>query len=323
MTELGSPGAWVAFVALVLVLLAADLGLLQRRAHVPSVREALGLSLGWIALSCAFGGWVAWTAGAETATAYFTAYVVEKSLSVDNLFVFVLVFGAMKIPDALQHRVLFWGILGALVLRAAMIFAGTTLLHHFHWLTYVFGVVLVVGGLKVFHEWRAARDESATENRILAWLRPRLRMSPTLDGAHFLTREGGRWVATPLLGALILVELSDVVFAVDSIPAAIAISDDAFVVYTSNVFAILGLRSLYFLMARVLGSLADLKAGVAGVLVLVGAKMLFADVVHVPAWITLLAIAAVLGTSLIVALVRRRRRTTIATTDDRPATTTA
>jgi tellurite resistance protein TerC len=318
MTDLGSPVAWMAFVVLVLVVLGLDLGLLQRRDHVPSVREALGLSLLWIGLACAFGGWVAYAAGAETASAYFTAYVVEKSLSVDNLFVFLLVFGAMKIPGELQHRVLFWGILGALVLRAAMVFAGTALLHRFHALVYVFGGLLIVGGIRVFREWRARDEDAPQSNRMIDRIRARLPMSQTLDGHRFLTREAGRFVATPLLGALVLIELSDIVFAVDSIPAALAITDDTFVVYTSNVFAILGLRSLYFLLARVLGEMHELKLGLAGVLVFVGIKMLIADVVHIPSGVALAIIVALLAISGIAGVIRRRRAAPISSPPREP-----
>jgi tellurite resistance protein TerC len=312
MTDLGSPVAWVAFLVFVLVMLALDLGLLQRRAHTPTTREALGWSLMWIALACVFGGWVAWQSGAETASEYFTAYVVEKSLSVDNLFVFVLVFGAMKIPDQVQHRVLFWGILGALILRAGMIFAGTALLHQFHWLIYAFGGLLVVGGLRLFWSWRTGEEEAPTEGRLFKWVRKYLPMAPELDGQRFFTRvkspglERGVLRATPLLGALVLVELSDVVFALDSIPAVLAISQDPFIVFTSNVFAILGLRSLYFLLARILHHMQELKIGLAAVLVFVGIKMLLSDVVHVPAEISLPVILGLLGVPALIAWWRRR-----------------
>ncbi len=312
MTDLGSPTAWLAFLVFVLVMLALDLGLLQRKAHTPSTREALGWSLVWIALACVFGGWVFWQSGGEVASEYFTAYIVEKSLSVDNLFVFVLVFSAMKIPDAVQHRVLFWGILGALVLRAAMIFAGTALLHQFHWLIYLFGGVLIFGGLKLFWSWRSKADAAPTEGRLFLWVRKYVPMSQELDGQHFLTRvknaDGtpGALRATPLLGALILVELSDVVFALDSIPAVLAISTDPFIVFTSNVFAILGLRSLYFLLARVLHRMEELKLGLAAVLIFVGIKMMIADVVHVPAEISLPIIVGLLAVPALIAWWRRR-----------------
>jgi tellurite resistance protein TerC len=291
-------------------MLGLDLGVLQKRAHTPSPREALGFSIVWVALACLFGGWIAHQAGAEVASEYFTAYVVEKSLSVDNLFVFILVFGALKIPDALQHRVLFWGILGAIVLRGAMIFAGSALLHQFHWLVYGFGALLIFGGLKILREWRRQDDAPPEEGRLFTWVKRYLPMSKELDGQRFVTRVDGRRVFTPLLGALLVIELSDVVFALDSIPAVLAISDDAFVVYTSNVFALLGLRSLYFLLARVLHRMQELKVGLAGVLVFVGLKMLLADVVHVSPAASLAVILGLLGVPTLVAIVRSRRPTT-------------
>lgn len=302
-----SPAIWIAFSILVGLMLALDLGVLQRRAHTPSPREALALSLVWIALAGIFGGWVTYHSGPEVGAEYFTAYVVEKSLSVDNLFVFLLVFGAMKIPDALQHRVLFWGILGALVLRGAMIYAGATLLHHFHWLTYAFGALLIFGGLKILQAWRKSDEPALTEGRLYALVTRHLPMSKDLDGERFVTRVGGRRVLTPLLGALVLIEVSDVVFALDSIPAVLAISDDALVVYTSNVFALLGLRSLYFLLARVLDRMQELKIGLAGVLVFVGMKMLVADFVHISSGLSLAITSTLLAVPGAIAFLRARR----------------
>ena len=303
MTDLGGPFAWIVFSIVVIFVLALDLGVLQRRAHTPSTREALGFSLVWVVLAGLFAGWVTHRAGPDVGSAWLTAWVVEKALSIDNLFVFLLVFGAMKIPDALQHRVLFWGILGALVLRGAMIFMGTALLHQFHWLTYAFGALLIFGGLKIFQEWR--RHEAPDEGRLFGWVQRWLPMSRDLDGERFVTRVDGRLVLTPLLGALVIIELSDLVFAVDSIPAVLAVSDDTFIVYTSNVLAMLGLRSLYFLLARVLHRVRELKVGLAAVLVFVGLKMTLADVVHVSPDVSLAVIVALLGIPAFVAVARR------------------
>jgi tellurite resistance protein TerC len=292
---LGTPVLWLSFVGFVLVMLALDLGIFNRSAHTPSTKEALGWSAVWIAFSLLFAGGIGWYAGLEVASEYLTAYVVEKSLSVDNLFVFVLVFKAFKIDEHLQHRVLFWGILGALVLRATMIFAGAALLAQFHWLMYVFGGFLIYGGVKLFLEWRRGEGLTPEEGTLFKLVRRYLRMSKETDGQHFLTRVEGPLMATPLLGALILIELSDVVFALDSIPAIFAITQDPFVVFTSNVFAILGLRSLYFLLANALTKVHDLKAGLAGVLAFVGLKMVLIDVFHVPAAVSLGVILTLLA----------------------------
>lgn len=295
--SVGTPLLWGVFFAIVLVVLALDLGVFHRHAHTPSPREAAAWSAAWIALSLGFCGWLAWTLDAETASAFLTAYVLEKSLSIDNLFVFVLVFGAMKIPDTLQHRVLFWGILGAIALRAVMIALGAALLSRFHWLMIPFGGLLVWGGIKLFREWRRG-DGEPDDDVLLALVNRHLPMSKERDGEHFFTRQDGRLLATPLLGALVLVELSDIVFAVDSIPAALAISQDPFVVLTSNVFAILGLRSLYFFLIGALKKLRDLKAGLAAVLVFVGVKMIGQSWFHVPPGISLAIILSLLALPL-------------------------
>lgn len=313
------PGAWVAFVALVLALVALDLGWLQRDQRAPSRRAALVSSVGWIGLACLFGGWIGYSSGAQRASEYFTAYVVEKSLSVDNLFVILLVFAAMKIPEWAQHRVLRWGIVGALVLRGAMIFVGTALLERFHWLIYVFGALLIYTGVQILREWRKGDASASAPDRLVSRLRQLLPMSESLDGHRFFTRQAGSLLATPLFGALVVIELSDVVFAVDSIPAALAISDDAFIVYTSNVFALLGLRSLYFLLAGVLQQMQELKLGLAAVLVFVGFKMALADVFHVPPFLALAIIAVLLTIPPIVALVRRTRAARVVSTAARDA----
>jgi tellurite resistance protein TerC len=313
----GTPALWAGFIAFVLAMLALDLGVMQRRAHTPSLREAAGWSAFWIALALVFGAGVWHFAGADTATEYLTAYVVEKSLSVDNLFVFLLVFGTLGIPTQYQHRVLFWGILGALVLRAAMILAGTALLSRFHWLLYVFGGVLILGGIKLLREFREGdREVHQERGPLLRFIERVLPVTQTLSGQALTARENGRLVATPLLTALVFVEISDVVFALDSIPAIFAITLDPFVVFTSNVFAILGLRSLYFLLARVMHRLHALKIGLAAVLVFVGVKMLLIDVVHVPPAVSLGVITTLLGIPVLVAL---RRGLPPAASPDAPA----
>ena len=296
---------WSGFLGLVLGLLALDLGVLNRKDHVVRAREALGWSALWVGLALAFGGYVWWRHGPGTGIEYLTAYVVEKSLSVDNVFVFVVVFGSLGIPAMYQHRVLFWGILGALALRGAMIAAGAALLDRFHGITWAFGAFLVLTGVKVY----LARSAEPHPERSAAFraLKRVVPATPRFDGHRFFTREGGRRVATPLFFALALIELTDVVFAVDSIPAVFAVTRDPFVVFTSNVFAILGLRSLYFLLASAIDRFVYLKPSLAAVLVFVGAKMGLASVVEVHPAVSLAVVLGILGTGAVASAVRVRR----------------
>jgi tellurite resistance protein TerC len=299
MDGIGSPALWAGFLGFVVVMLALDLGVFHRKAHEVRVKEALGWSLVWISLALAFNGLVWWRFGSQAGIEFLTGYLIEKSLSVDNIFVFVVIFGGLSIPAAYQHRVLFWGILSALVLRAGMIFAGTALLARFHWLIYVFGGFLVLTAVKLVLAWRAGDEGTSTENRLLALARRVLPATDRLDGQRFFTRENGRRLATPLLLALVLVEVTDVIFAVDSIPAVLAITEDPFIVFTSNVFAILGLRSLYFLLAGVVDRFRYLKLGLAGVLAFVGAKMVATEVYEIPAAWSLAVVAVILAASII------------------------
>ncbi|MDB5099758.1 MAG: Inner rane protein alx [Cyanobacteria bacterium RYN_339] len=284
---------WVGFLAFVLAMLVLDLGVFQRKAHEVKVREALIWSGVWIALALAFGAGVFWFRGTEMGLEYLTAYVLEKSLSIDNLFVFLLVFGSFQVPAMLQQRVLLWGMLGALVMRAVLIFAGIDLLHRFHWVLYGFGALLVVSGLRMLRSDEV--EVHPDRNPVVRALRRYLPITKDFHGKHFFERVGGKWHATPLLLALVVIETSDLVFAVDSIPAVLAVSDDPFIVYTSNVFAMLGLRSLYFALAGVIDRLHLFKYGLAAVLVFVGAKMLLADVYRIPTWAALGFVAIVLG----------------------------
>jgi tellurite resistance protein TerC len=297
---------WAGFVAFVVAMLALDLGVLNRKAHVVGPREALGWSAAWVGLALAFGAWVFFQFGAAKGEEFLAGYLVEKSLSVDNLFVFVVLFAALGIPRALQHRVLFWGILSALVLRAAMIVGGAALLDRFHWLLYVFGGFLLFTGVKLWRHRAEAEDPGA--GKVLALVRRLVPSTPRLDGQAFFVREGGRWVATPLFLALASIEVADVVFAVDSIPAVFAVTSDPFVVFTSNIFAILGLRALYFLLADMVGRFAYLKTGLSAVLVFVGAKMLVAGWVKVPPAASLSVIAGILAVSVGASLWRTRSR---------------
>jgi tellurite resistance protein TerC len=297
---------WALFGGLVLAMLALDLGVFHRRDHVIRPREALAWSAIWVALALAFGGWVWARSGADAALEYLAGYVIEKSLSVDNLFVFVVVFGALGIPAAYQHRVLFWGILSALALRAALIGAGAALLERFHWVIYVFGGFLVLTGARLLLAPEAAPDPA--RSALFRAVRRVLPSTPRLDGNRFLTREGGRRVATPLLVALALVEVTDVVFAVDSIPAIFAVTRDPYLVFTSNVFAILGLRSLYFLLAGFVERFTYLRPSLALVLVFVGTKLALAEVVTLHPALSLAVIVAILAAGAAASVLRERRR---------------
>jgi len=301
---IGSPGLWAGFVAFVLAMLALDLGVFHRKAHVVGVREALTWSIVWVALACVFGAGVWSKFGSERGLEYFTGYLIEKSLSIDNVFVFVVIFASLGIPAIHQHRVLFWGILSALVMRAAMIFAGSALLARFHWLIYAFGAFLVLTGVKLFlHRDRPQRPEDSFAMRLVRRLVP---STDRLDGARFFTRVDGRLLATPLFLALVLVEITDVIFAVDSVPAIFAVTNDPFIVFTSNVFAILGLRSLYFLLADLADRFRYLKTGLAAVLVFVGAKMSAVEVVKIPPLVSLAVVAGILAASVVASVLRPR-----------------
>ncbi len=303
----GIPAAWLwtGFLTFIVAMLALDLGVFHRKAHAVSRREALVWSAVWAALAIAFAGVVWWLFGAARAQEYLTGWVIEKSLSVDNLFVILMIFTALRIPAEDQHRVLFIGIVSALVLRAAMILGGAALLDRFHWLIYVFGAFLLVTGVRLWrHRQDAPDQEGGSATR---WLRRVLPATPDLHGHRFFAREGGRWVATPLLVALMAVEVTDVAFAVDSIPAIFAVTTDPFIVFTSNVFAILGLRSLYFVLADLADRFRHLRTGLAVVLVYVGAKMLVAPWVKIHAGLSLAIILAILAASIGWSLLEGRR----------------
>jgi len=280
---LGKPAwAWMAFGAIVVGLLALDLGVLNRKAHEISIPESLRLSAFYIAVALVYGAWVWWYAGAQAGSEYLTAYVVEKSLSLDNVFVISLIFTYFAIPRAYQHRVLFWGIIGVIVLRGLMIGAGTALVSQFHWVLYLFGAFLVFTGIKMLFTNEDAPADLG-QNRLIAFLRRHLRVTDSLEGERFWVRRAdpatgrARWFATPLFLALVVVEASDLLFAVDSVPAVLAISTDPFIVYTSNIFAILGLRALYFALAAMVHRFAYLKVALAGVLIFIGGKIFYAD----------------------------------------------
>ena len=283
---------WVGFNLFVLAMLALDLGVFHRRAHAISKKEALAWSVFWIALSLLFTLGVWHFAGGRKALEFFTGYLIEKSLSLDNIFVFLVIFTYFRVPPQYQHRVLYWGILGALLMRGVMIAIGAALLATFHWVIYIFGAFLVITGIRFARQSEISVHPEA--NPLLRLLRRVLPVTKDFREQHFFVREGGHWYATPLLVVLVLVESSDVVFAVDSIPAIFAITRDTFIVYTSNVFAILGLRALYFLLASVMPMFRYLNVGLGVILAYVGVKMLLADFYEIPILPSLGVIAVVL-----------------------------
>ncbi len=297
---------WGGFTVYVLGKLALDLGVFNRRAHVVRTREAAAWSAAWVSLAVIFGVGVYFMMGRQAALEFAAGYLVEQALSVDNLFVFILLFSYFRVPADLQHRVLFWGILGALVMRAAMIFAGAALLERFEWLLYVFGAFLLFTAARM--AFGGGDHVDPAHNPVLRLVRRLIPVTHGYRGSHFFVREpaaaGGppRLSATPLFVVLVLVETTDLMFAVDSIPAVFGVTRDPFLVYTSNVFAILGLRSLFFVLAGVITRFHLLRFGLAGVLAFVGAKMLLGHWVHVPTAVSLGTIALLLGASIVASL---------------------
>jgi tellurite resistance protein TerC len=297
---------WLAFGALLTAMLAVDLGI-NRKSHAVSFREAAVWSAAWVGLALLFNAGIWWTQGSERALEFFTGYLIEKALSVDNLFVFIMIFATFGIEGRHQARILKWGIIGALVMRAIFVFAGIELLERFHWLFYLFGALLVVTAAKM-----AFGGEGKVEpekNLLVRGVRRLLPVTRRIHGDWFLTRRRGRWLASPLLVALLVVESSDLLFALDSIPAIFAVTLDPFIVLTSNVFAIMGLRSLYFLLAGALGMFVYLKLGISFILAFVGVKMLAAvSGFHVPIAVSLAVIFAALAVSVLASLAAGRRQ---------------
>jgi tellurite resistance protein TerC len=292
--------AWAACIAVIALALALDLFVFHRHAHEVSLREAAFASIGWVTLGITFGVAVWLWGGAASGQEYFASYLIEKALSVENVFVFALVLRYFAVPPENQHRVLFLGVLGALILRGGFIAGGKALLDSFHWMIYVFGAFLVLTALRM-----ATQDEISVDparNPLLKALRRVIPMTDEYEGQRFWVRRAGRRMATPMLAVLVAVETTDVVFAVDSIPAIFAVTTDTFVVFTSNAFALLGLRALYFLLAGAMLRLKYLKAGLAAVLALVGVKMLITDLYKMPIAISLGAIAAILTVAITASL---------------------
>ena len=311
----GTIWLWIGFNLFVLLMLALDLGVFHRKAHVVSIREATLWSVVWIALAMVFnlGLYFFWDqvsptseyTNSEASLAFFTGYLIEKSLSVDNIFVFVLLFTFFAVPAAYQHRVLFWGIIGALLMRGMLIAVGATLLKEFHWIIYLFGAFLIFTGIRMaLHRNEEMHPE---RNPLIKFIRGIMPVTDNYEGDKFFIRRAGKLIATPLFLVLLLVESTDLIFAVDSIPAIFAVTEDPFIVYTSNVFAILGLRSLYFLLAGVVDKFYYLKLGLSVVLVFVGIKMVMVDLYKIPVGLSLGVIASILAISVIASLWRAQR----------------
>jgi tellurite resistance protein TerC len=306
---------WVGFNVFVLLMLALDLGVFHRKAHAVSTKEALTWSIVWISLSLLFNLviYLFWDkmvphssyTNAEAALSFLTGYLIEKSLSVDNIFVFILIFSFFAVPDAYQHRVLFWGILGALVMRGILIAVGAALLEQFHWIIYVFGAFLIYTGIRMArHQDEELRPQ---DNPVVKFFRRFMPVTEDFVEDKFFVRRAGVLFATPLFLILLIVESTDLVFAVDSIPAIFAVTRDPFLVYTSNVCAILGLRALYFLLAGVMDQFQYLKLGLSAVLTFIGVKMVIVDLYHIPVAVSLGVVASILTLSIVASLWKTKR----------------
>lgn len=304
METLGTPLLWSVFAVVVTVSLALDLFVFHRKAHAVRFREALGWTFFWIGLSLAFNLWIWFEMGGGPALEFLTGYVIEKALSVDNIFVFVVIFDYFAVPDRYQHRVLFWGVLGAIVLRGIFVVVGAALLSQFHWVIYLFGAFLVFTGIRLM--WKQETEVHPERNPLVRLSRRFFPFTESYHGQKFFVLEAGRRAATPLLLVLLVVEATDVVFAVDSIPAIFAVTRDPFLVFTSNIFAILGLRALYFVLAGLIGRFVYLKIGLGLVLVFVGLKMLADRWIEIPVGISLAVVVGLLAGSMIVSWLQVR-----------------
>jgi tellurite resistance protein TerC len=295
---------WTGFSLFVVGMLALDLGVFHRKSHAVGVREALTWTGVWVALSMVFNLFIYYYFDKERALEFFTAYLIEKSLSVDNIFVIIMIFSYFNVPPAYQHKVLFWGIFGALVMRVIFIFSGIELIHKFHWLIYIFGGFLIFTGIRMLIAGDGKFEPE--KNPLIKLARGLFPVTNEFEGDNFFVRRNHKLWATPLFLVVVMIEGTDLIFAVDSIPAVLSISEDAFIVYTSNVFAILGLRSLYFALAGIEKYFQFLKYGLSAILVFVGVKMCIADVYKIPVEISLIVIAFTLAISMIASVVIRK-----------------
>lgn len=303
---MGTPLHWIAFNLFIIIAIALDLRVFHRKPHRIGTREAAIASFGWISISVLFGLAILHYYGEQPALEYFTGYLIEKALSVDNLFLFLVIFRAFAVEGRFQHRLLEWGVIGALVMRGAMIALGAELIQHFSWVMYLLGAFLVYAGLHMFF---ARRTEAHPEkNRIFQFARKHLRVTDQYEGQHFFVRNAGKRFATPLFLVLLVVEITDLTLAIDSIPAIFGITRDPFIVYTSNVFAIMGLRALYFLLAGVLDRLRYLDVGLALVLMFIGGKMIGERWLHIPVSVSLGVVGGILLTALLASLLVRPKK---------------
>ena len=298
--SIGTPIFWTSFILVVLVLLSIDLGVFNRRAHAVTVKEALSWSIVWIVLSLSFGTYIYAAFGKQYGLEFFAGYLIEYALSVDNIFVFILIFSYFAVPDRFHHRVLFWGILGALIMRASFIVAGAALIQAFHWIIYVFGAFLVVTGIKILRQGDA--EVEPQRNPAVKLFQRFVPMTSGYDSGKFFLRHQGKLMATPLALVLVTVEATDLVFATDSIPAIFGVTSDPFIVYTSNICAILGLRSMYFLLSAVVNRFVYLGTGLGIVLAFIGFKMLLSGIYAIPIGLSLAIVAAILIGSIILSL---------------------
>lgn len=298
--SIGTPVFWVSFVVVVLFLLSIDLGVFHRTAHAVKFREALTLSVVWVLLSLSFGCWIYFNFDRKAGLEFFAGYLIEYALSIDNVFVFILLFSYFAVPAKLHHRVLFWGILGALIMRALFILVGAALISAFHWMLYIFGAFLVFTGFKIMQQGDA--EVSPEKNPVVRLFKRLVPMSSDYASGKFIIKQKGKILATPLLLVLVAVEATDVVFATDSIPAIFGVTRDPFIVYTSNVCAILGLRSLYFLLASVMNSFAYLGTGLGLVLIFIGAKMLCSGFCEINIGLSLSIVASILAVSILLSI---------------------
>jgi tellurite resistance protein TerC len=297
---------WIGFAVFVLLMLLLDLGVFHKKSHVVKFKEALAWSAVWITLAIIFNFLILFWKGPDRAIEFTTGYLLELSLSVDNLFIFILIFRYFKVPPNLQHKVLFWGIIGALVMRVAFILAGVALISKFHWITYLFSIIIIVSGVKMIFNHEAEIDPAS--NPIIKLIRKFLPTTKNYYGDKFIVQLKGKLLATPLLYTLVLIETSDLIFAMDSIPAILAITNDSFIVFTSNIFAILGLRSLYFALAGLLTNFKYLHFGLAGILIFIGSKMGISEFYKIPIEIALIVVLLLLLGSIFASLIHTARQ---------------
>jgi tellurite resistance protein TerC len=314
---MGTPLLWIGFNLFVLAAIALDLGVFSRRLHKVELREAFWSTTAWVVLSLLFGLGVWYFSGYQRAIEFYTGYLIEKALSVDNLFLFLVIFRTFSIDERFQHRMLEWGIIGALVMRGIMIFAGTELIERFSWVMYIFGGFLVYAGINML--FTKKENIHPEQSAFFRFANKHLRLTRDYHGEHFFVRNGGKIYATPLFLVLLVVEVTDITLAIDSIPAIFGITRDPFVVYTSNVFAILGLRAMYFLLAAFLNRLRFLTVGLAFVLSFIGAKMIVEPWLHIRAHISLLVVAGMLLIAVAASLIFRERRESPARSKDQAA----